>query len=113
MGLAETQKPHEPMKLDEARHSSGSALNNLVMPDYEAIYLVPTDDGFDWCCDPAPGEGMNAEDSVKYIRATEAEDMLLNAFQIVKNGKQIGYLKFDEFKTLMRKKHNSKGNVEA
>lgn len=34
---------------------------------------------------------------------------LMNAFQLVKNGKQIGYLKFDEFAKLMDQPHDHNG----
>lgn len=37
------------------------------------------------------------------------ENMLLNAFQIAKNGKHLGHLKFEEFKKLVSKKHDHNG----
>lgn len=38
------------------------------------IYLVPdTEHGLVWSHDPAPGEGMKAEDAVKYVRADLAQ----------------------------------------
>lgn len=37
---------------------------------------------------------------------------LLNAFQLVKNGKKIGYLKFDQFCERMDIKHDFNGNEE-
>lgn len=45
-----------------------------MKPDHETIYLVPTDyDGgqltYSWCDCPAPGEGMDPEDAIKYVRA--------------------------------------------
>ena len=39
------------------------------------------------------------------------ENRLLNAFQLVKNGINKGYLKFYDFKLLMDKKHDHKGNL--
>ena len=32
------------------------------------IYLIPDDDGYVWCEDPAPGLGMDEADSVRYIK---------------------------------------------
>ena len=46
-------------------------------------------------------------------KLAEAESRLLNAFQLVKNGKQIGYLKFEEFLTLLDKKHDHEGNIAS
>lgn len=45
-----------------------------MKPNHETIYLVPTDyDGgqltYSWCDCPAPGEGMDPEDAIKYVRA--------------------------------------------
>lgn len=45
-----------------------------MKPNYETIYLVPTDyDGgqltYSWCDCPAPGEGMDPADAIKYVRA--------------------------------------------
>ena len=40
------------------------------------------------------------------------EARLLNAFQLVKNGKQKGFLKFEEFCQLMDTKYNDKGEVD-
>ncbi len=45
-----------------------------MKPNHEIIYLVPTDyDGgqltYSWCDCPAPGEGMDPEDAIKYVRA--------------------------------------------
>lgn len=41
----------------------------------------------------------------------EQEAMLLNAFQLVKNGKSYGHLKFSDFKELVSKKHDHEGNM--
>ena len=41
----------------------------------------------------------------------ESQKRLLNAFQLVKNGKTIGHLKFDEFERLMDKKHDHNGDI--
>ena len=46
-------------------------------------------------------------------KLAEAENRLLNAFQLVKNGKHIGYLKFDEFLLMLDKKHDCEGNIVA
>ena len=45
-----------------------------MKPNHETIYLVPTDyDGgqltYSWCDCPAPGEGMDPADAIKYVRA--------------------------------------------
>lgn len=45
-----------------------------MKPNYETIYLVPTDYvggqlTYSWCDCPAPGEGMDPEDAIKYVRA--------------------------------------------
>ena len=45
-----------------------------MKPNHESIYLVPTDyDGgqltYSWCDCPAPGEGMEPADAIKYVRA--------------------------------------------
>lgn len=50
-----------------------------MKPNYETIYLVPTDyDGgqltYNWCDCPAPGEGMDPEDAIKYVRADLVPD---------------------------------------
>lgn len=45
------------------------------------IYLVPdTEHDLVWSHDPAPGEGMKAEDAVKYVRAdlAQSNEMLAN-----------------------------------
>lgn len=45
------------------------------------IYLVPdTEHGLVWSHDPAPGEGMKAEEAVKYVRAdlAQSNEMLAN-----------------------------------
>lgn len=41
-----------------------------------------------------------------------ADYRLLNAFQLVKNGKQIGFLKFYDFKKLMDEYHDNEGNIK-
>jgi hypothetical protein len=41
----------------------------------------------------------------------EAEERLLNAFQLIKNGKKIAQLKYSEFKKLMDKKHDYNGEL--
>ena len=43
----------------------------------ETIYLIPGEDidgqlGWLWCDDPAPGEGMDPAEAVKYVRAGSA-----------------------------------------
>jgi len=38
-------------------------------------------------------------------------DRLLNAFQLLKNGKQISHLKFEEFVKLTSKPHDHEGNL--
>ena len=36
----------------------------------EVIYLIPDDEyGYTWCDCPAPSDGMEEEDAIKYIRA--------------------------------------------
>jgi len=48
---------------------------------------------------------------VDYSRALEkADNRLLNAFQLVKNGVKIGNLKFSEFKVMLGKERDSNGN---
>lgn len=42
----------------------------------ETIYLIPDADGHVWCEDPAPGEGMNPDEAVKYIRADSVDTVL-------------------------------------
>lgn len=44
-----------------------------MKPNHETIYLVPTDyDGgqltYSWCDCPAPGEGMDPADAMRYVR---------------------------------------------
>lgn len=70
--------------------------------------------------DGTPGDGLengNARFPLKrpcYAKELDiAEERLLNAFQLVKNGKQISYLKFEGFKKLMDKKHDHEGNLAA
>lgn len=41
----------------------------------------------------------------------KAEERLLNAFQLIKNGKQISYLKFEEFKKMLDKERDHNGNI--
>ncbi len=41
------------------------------------------------------------------------DERLLNAFQLVKNGKKITHLKFEDFKKLMKKRHDFHGNKET
>lgn len=41
----------------------------------------------------------------------ELEEMLLNAFQLVKNGRKISHLKFEDFKELMKKSMTSRGGL--
>ena len=47
----------------------------------ETIYLIPGED-FEggpcmlWCDSPAPGHGMSADDSVKYIRADKHQEII-------------------------------------
>ena len=43
----------------------------------------------------------------------ECDAKLLNAFQLVKNGIQIGTLKFPEFKKLMEIKHDHNGKAKG
>ncbi|MDY6797931.1 MAG: hypothetical protein SVX28_04160 [Pseudomonadota bacterium] len=38
----------------------------------ETIYLIPDADGHVWCDDPAPGEGMDPDEAVKYVRSGTA-----------------------------------------
>lgn len=50
-----------------------------MKPNHEIIYLVPTDyDGgqltYSWCDCPAPGEGMDPADAIKYVRADLVPD---------------------------------------
>jgi hypothetical protein len=41
---------------------------------YKEIYLIPDPEyGHLWCEDPAPGDGMDEGDAVKYIRADLVE----------------------------------------
>ncbi len=48
----------------------------------------------------------------KLSRIIEDQDeMILNAFQLVKNGKSFEYLKFNEFKQLIKNKHDHNGNI--
>lgn len=42
---------------------------------------------------------------------SESENRLLNAFQVAKAGKNMGHLKFDQFKERMNKRHDHIGNV--
>jgi len=47
----------------------------------EIIYLIPDEDVdgapcMVWCDDPAPGEGMDPADAVKYIRADSVDTVL-------------------------------------
>ena len=47
----------------------------------ETIYLIPGEDvdgapAMVWCDDPAPGEGMDPADAVKYVRSDQAEDRI-------------------------------------
>ena len=47
----------------------------------ETIYLIPGEDVdgapcMVWCDDPAPGEGMDPADAVKYIRADKHHDRI-------------------------------------
>ena len=65
--------------------------------------------------------GMSRADDLAFSRQFEREAMstqseigqaetrLLNAFNLIKNGKQITHLKFDEFKKLMDKTVNHRG----
>ena len=41
----------------------------------------------------------------------ELEAMLLNAFQLIKNGKCVTWLKFDQFKELVKRPHDHNGKV--
>lgn len=34
----------------------------------ETIFLIPDEDGYSWCDEPAPGIGMDEKDSISYIR---------------------------------------------
>lgn len=49
-----------------------------------------------------------AEEALALIE--QLNNRLLNAFQLVKNGKKIGHLKFDEFSESMDKKYDYNGN---
>lgn len=40
---------------------------------YDVIYLIPDENSYVWCEDPAPGIGMEEEDAIKYIRADLVE----------------------------------------
>ena len=47
----------------------------------ETIYLIPGEDidcelGYLWCDDPAPGEGMDSAEAVKYIRADKHQEII-------------------------------------
>lgn len=55
---------------------------------------------------------INTHDSL-VAQNNEYEEMLLNAFQMFKNNKGVGYLKFDEFKDLTRLKHDHNGDIEG
>lgn len=53
------------------------------------IYLVPdTEHGLVWSHDPAPGEGMKAEEAVKYVRADLAQSNEMLANRIVELTKE-------------------------
>jgi len=55
------------------------------------------DDGMAAAADSLYQDNMELLDQVQ-----DLENMLLNAFQLVKNGKKIPYLKYDEFKERMK-----------
>jgi hypothetical protein len=50
----------------------------------ETIYLIPGEDidgqlGWLWCDDPAPGEGMDPAEAVKYVRADVHQELVAEA----------------------------------
>jgi len=55
----------------------------------ETIYLIPGEDvdgapAMVWCDDPAPGEGMDPAEAVKYIRADKHQDRIEELETVVK-----------------------------
>lgn len=55
----------------------------------ETIYLIPGEtwhspEGLCWCEDPAPGEGMDPADAVKYIRADKHQERIEELETMVK-----------------------------
>lgn len=52
----------------------------------ETIYLIPDADGYVWCEDAAPGEGMKPEDAVKYIRADKHQEIIDRQAKAAKMG---------------------------
>jgi len=55
----------------------------------ETIYLIPGEDvdgapAMVWCDDPAPGEGMDPAEAVKYIRADKHQDRIEELETMVK-----------------------------
>jgi hypothetical protein len=45
----------------------------------EKIYLVPSEDGWNWAEDPAQGAGMEASDSIAYLAVNGSERALVSA----------------------------------
>ena len=64
--------------------------------------------------DTMPGDFSHIEgwpeNEMESIKCLD-DERLLNAFQLVKNGKKISHLKFEEFKKLMENKYDHKGNM--
>jgi len=60
----------------------------------ETIYLIPGEDvdgapAMVWCDDPAPGEGMKPEDTVKYVRAGSASAIERDALILRKQAEAV------------------------
>jgi len=60
---------NETAETTPAAELEASALNNLVMRTHETIYLIPTEEGMEWCVGPAPGNDMEENYSVRYVRS--------------------------------------------
>ena len=67
----------------------------------ETIYLIPGEtwdspEGLCWCDDPAPGEGMDPAEAVKYVRADKHREIIDRqakaAFKALDNAKQAARL---------------------
>lgn len=59
----------------------------MTIPDYEFIYLVPSDSEGDWlwCEDSDPELGMEKEKSILYVRA----DLVIEAIGDAKTGDEL------------------------
>jgi len=73
--------------------------------EQNTIYLIDMGpDGVNWCDDPAPGEGMDPGDAVKYIKDDFVKDLVLTTVATTKQ---------DCIKALMEEMDKMKGCVDV